>query len=205
MTDLATEIRGLAKKTAEMNAEFDAADNAGKRVIIAQDVVAALTAKSIVPRHGHYLYLPPTLGEKYDHREFERRVGGRTEESLQEILPTLPPCHVCAKGALFVCTVARRNQVTAGAALEGGSFDAQKLAPLLGGLFGRDQLALIEAEFEAEMIDSQGGYQDDYAPVMFADEDELTAEDRTSPRDRMIAIMKNIIDNGGTFCPEAAK
>lgn len=191
-------IEFLKKKTAEANAEFEAADNAGKRVIIAKDVIAALTAEAIKPTQGQYFFLPAV--DRYDQHEIRRLIGDRIDTSLQDILPTLPPCHVCAKGALFVCTVARRNQVIADQAFGPGAFDAPHLSAMLGGVFGPEQLALIEAEFDGDMIDAQNDEQKRYQPVMFNEGDE-DSEDRTPPRDRMIAIMQNIVDNGGTFIP----
>lgn len=206
-------VRGLAAKTAEMNAAFDAADDAGKRVIIAQDVIAALAEKRIVPTAGNYLSLPHdpentrNLWGDIALESVAAKGLGAPSDSFRDLLAKLPPCQVCAKGAIFVCTVARRNQVTNAEAFRPlAGWGGAEMRGLLGDIFDAEQLSIIEREFEGGANDN--GISDE--PVMGLFEE---GEDEDGYRDgswkelyndetRMTMIMQNIVRNGGTFVPE---
>ena len=189
-----------------MNAAFDAADNAGKRVIIARDVIAALAEKRLVPMSGTYLSLP---SERSPHGTYGdgaldmlKAKGVDLDGSFQDLLPTLPPCQVCAKGAIFACVVSRRNQVTTRDAFRSPArWDGQGMFKMLGGIFDAEQLSLIEREFEGHAQDS--GIPDDSVMGLFDEEDEDgNRKPLYNDEQRMTLIMQNIIVNRGTFVPE---
>lgn len=163
------DFKSLARRTKASNEKYKTASRAEKRVMIAKDVIRAIEAKQIIPTHGDYF----SVDVDYDKRP-------RDEESLKELLPTLPACNVCAKGAILLCSVARQNKVTFGEADDWSLFSDHTLSRALGGVFTPKQLGLIEDAFEG--IDDQ-----DQA-------------DKT-----LTAVMKNVVKNKGTFVPEKAE
>lgn len=182
-----TTARGLAKLTAASNRAFAKASPAKKRVMIAQDVLAALKARRLKARAGMYL-----VGD----------LAGKKGE-LRDILPTVPPCSVCAKGAIMLCTVMRRDRVKVNDVFgyydhfdertenRRSAFKGRKMSRLLGGVFSPSQLAMIENEFEGRHYDES----DPRAPGPLG-----YGLPETSGR-RLVAIMENIVKNGGTFVP----
>ena len=89
----------------------------------------------------------------------------------------LGPCKVCAKGALFIAKAVRYNNVKVDQWREASYYDGP-----LTEHFDREQLRLIETCFEGwdiDYIDWKNNYPD--------------------PKDRLVAILQNIIDNDGTF------
>ncbi len=155
------------------NAAFAKMTKARKRVAIARDVIKALDAKAIVGEHGTYLASYRKTGEHAWYDQISLKAEDNPSASTQDLLPVIPACHVCAKGALFVCTVGRRNQVTAKQAREQNWY-GDSLSKSLGGIFSGSQLDLIESYFENGM---------------------------RSGRTDMKAVMENIIKNKGTFKP----
>ena len=161
----------LARRTKASNAKFASATKAEKRVMIAKDVIKAIDVLQIKPTHGSYLATSP----------FYSKALGSPEGSFQDLLPEIPACTVCAKGAIFVCTVARQNQVTNDEAIS-HQFTDDRLSEDLGGVFSASQLGKIESAFETWDCDR-------YVWGNTASE-------------RMRNIMKNIVKNKGTFIPK---
>jgi hypothetical protein len=161
-------FRSLARRTKASNAKYAAMSRAEKRVAIAKDVIRAIHGKQLIPTHGEYF----SLGEPVDSHPEDHA-------SLQELLPSLPACNVCAKGAILVCAVARQNKVTFGEAVDWTNFRAEILSRYLGGVFTPNQLNLIEDAFET----AYNGDQEDTNVTM-------------------LRIMKNIVKNGGTLKTE---
>jgi hypothetical protein len=191
-------MKGLLERARETNAQYEAATPAERRVMVAQDVIAALTAKQIVAESGVYL----TVQDEYASDVIDS-FGLQEAASFQNTIADLPPCNVCAKGAIFVCAVARQNRVTNEQAFRPFSkWTGTDMEPLLAGLFSAEQLALIEREFEGRAQDEEL-VDDELAMGLFSLDDNDDPEPLYSDEARMIKIMENIIANGGTFCPEA--
>jgi len=196
------QIIGLKRANRARNAEFRKATRAQKRVMIAKDILSALRRGKIVANQG--VYVEPSYdyeGPNLDDAAQE----APADASLQELLETVAPCQVCAKGAIFLCTVAMRNKVTVGEFNEmngnvqnDGWSEARKLwrgenlSKTLGGLFSPKQLAMIENEFEDDVVDSLGGN-----PIM-------RLSDLEDDDARLRKIFRNVVRNNGTFVPKRA-
>lgn len=168
-------LHQLARQTERSNRAFERMSPAQKRVTIAEDVIKSLNTGGLKATHMMYFHVKGMDGFIQDNFD----VG------LKELLPDLPPCQVCAKGGIFTCVVARRNQVTAGHAEHGDMWNSEDLSEELGGIFTPSQLNLIEVEYESFDINT------------------MDLRNRLSnPKDRMIVIMENIIRNGGDFIPD---
>jgi hypothetical protein len=190
----------LAKQTKKSNAEFAKMDAAQQRVTIAKDVIKALAAKQLIAEAGTYLAAPKSTSDAWHapkstsdawHNEGCVLDDQDQEAQLQQLLPKLPPCHVCAKGAILVCTVARRNELQVDATRRG--WDGDTLADKLGGIFSPDTLTMMECEFEGFSLTLPTAGPS-YTPRMNL---------RGSDAKRMKAIMRNIIKNKGEFVPVA--
>lgn len=168
----------MTKQQKELNDKFNALPHNQQRVEIAKDVIKWLELGKLTPMRGDYLKLPNKFANKVD-----RDYTG----SFQDIVKSRGfNCEVCAKGAILACTVNRKDGVTNGKVLSG--FSGATLSEKLGGVFSPDQLELIENAFEDFGRGSAVGAHDFYIK-------------HNSSRKRMIAIMRNIIRNDGTFIP----
>src|ERR1700690_660190 len=185
-----TKIQKLIKSVERTNKAFAKMNRAEQRVQIAKDVIAALKVKQLTPKHQSYFDVSENTF---------LRMEANGSDSLKDTLKTIPTCHVCAKGAIFTCTVARKNKVTNRQLLNQDWRRSDSLSKSLQGTFSARQLRLIETEFEDDDIDYGIGDTRPISPVMELHELFDNAEDR------MIAIMKNIIANKGTFKPKAPK
>jgi hypothetical protein len=158
-----------------------------KRVQIAKDVLKHLRSKKIRPALGKWVRLP---ANSLNHRSQE----------VQDVLLNEPRCTACAIGGLFVAAVLRANALKVEelgycqklAAQHGDETEirAEYLFKYLKRFFLAAQLRFIEAAFERGM----GG-------VLPRDTDPILAWESkvVHPRERMILVMKNIIQNKGTF------
>jgi hypothetical protein len=195
-------LKKLARSIERKNKAFDAMEPRAKRVAIARDVIENLKSKKLVARAGSYLMVRD--GEEFGQPYFNNFYGddgSNKNGSFQETLNSIPQCQVCAKGAIFACTVMRRNQVKNNQVPYNDCYNwtGDSLFELLGNIFSPMQLRLIEVEFEREDIEWQNHMisgADKIKPLMQLDERFDTDEDR------LIAIMKNIIRNRGTFRPD---
>lgn len=182
----APKFQQLVAFTEAQNESYRKAKPAQKRVMIAKDVLRAIRARRVRPTTGVYIR---------SRGLFETNIAySNPEGSVQDLLPTLPTCEVCAKGAIFACTVLRQNQVENRALANPdaqGLFDDDNLSQHLRGVFSPSQLARIENEFECRRICSKGPYA-------------VMGLQRFRPRRRMEEIMQNIVDHGGTFMPKRA-
>lgn len=153
------QLKGLARRTEASNRAFAKMTRPMKRVTIAKDVIAALEKSQLIAERGRYI-------------ENERFDDMPDADQLQDVLPTIPPCVVCAKGAIFVCAAARRDKATIRDAMT-FSGDAGDLEDI----FSPDMFHEIEEDFEHGFPGRDGA------------------------KKRMIAIMKNIIANDGDYVP----
>src|SRR6185436_20190681 len=100
-------MKNLWNKIIEKNNKsFAKMGKARKRVAIARDVIAYLDSNLITPRHGSYL----SIEDKKD-KILDQLVVDSPDKSLKCLLPDLKQCNVCAKGAIFISVVARKNEV----------------------------------------------------------------------------------------------
>lgn len=192
--------------TARKNRKFARLPADQQRVAIAQDVLLWLRTGKAFAKPGEYL-----SPNKYDDEDNVIAViGGQSSTRVNG-----GACSVCALGALFACAVESNgglqnfwNPVVSVTAPWGGGTQGA-MHTYLAPYFDKLQLELIESAFE------RGSF------VSIAAEDGRSYDERVKealgraelaikfglkasddPGERMAAIMRNIIANGGTFCPE---
>jgi len=187
----------LSKEAIEKrNEAFWKLPAAEQRVAIAQDVLNELSARRMNAKRDIYVYFGDYCLPK-----------GSEEDSLQDHLEKMPSCDVCAKGALFVSAVRLGNRFKCGEIVDGvideddiNYVDFSNFKDFLRDIFSSEQLELIEYVFERGIIGDV-----DSAEITKADAfiDHYLSKDANWADDEamMIAIMKNIIKNKGTFIP----
>ena len=184
------------------NARFDKLPKWKQRVAIARDVLKWLSIGKLKAAHTYFSAV--RVGEEQQESPVRRARQQNPDASLQALLlEDAVSCNVCAKGAVFACTVARRNQVTVSNA--SGIGDPEQLYDKLGGLFSRYQLALMENAYEENLIDSNAPHRKFAIAVgpyaLRQGGDYSTEAWNRGSKERMQAIMRNIIRNKGTFKP----
>jgi hypothetical protein len=162
---------------------------AKQRVAIAKDVIKQIKLGKIVLGGGYWSSWEP-----------------------KKVADTLPlkktTCRVCAMGAVFAAKVLRN-----GSDLVNASVNDQAIIEDLKGVFTAKQLRLIETAYEggfcgdgdsdrpSEKQEKRArGFYTAHSPVYnenFDTEDDAEAMEQS----RMVAIMKNVIRNEGTFKP----
>ena len=179
------------------NEQFKALTASQKRVAVAQDVISLINSTLIRPSTGFFVH----VASKHQSHE----------KSLQtEILNgNIQKCDCCALGAMFV-SCAIKNNKTSTSEHELGDIgdsicDKFKIPNKLNTIFSGDQLILIEQAyelgkgyFESEHSyhdDENGNYVETLTPAV------KFGSKYKSNKDRLIAIMKNIIANKGRFKP----
>lgn len=179
----------LKAEIEERNKAFAAADEAGKRVLIAKDVIKLLDTKKLEAARGCFIDTH-THNDPFDGTEDVRELFLQGQ---------LPDCEVCGVGALMLsCTLFNDKQTMSDIWNEDISYRINYSEPLSNGLnayFDRDQLMLIENAFELgsgafdwQFLDHRN------AAIAFG-------RKYPQPKDRLIAIMENIIKNKGEFKP----
>jgi|688.fasta_scaffold162733_3 hypothetical protein len=166
------------------------------RVAIAKDVIAQIKAKKYNPMQG--CWVEQEDGQDYDDWLFDNAENCTVD--VQVYTKNIKKCNVCALGSLFVSAVNKYNNVY-------GTFDTVSTlevfdfketnnnSPLLR-YFTINQIKLIEHTFEggmgavcfddnSRMINKSYAFHDKYP----------------DSKDRLLAIMKNIVENNGTFKP----
>ncbi len=169
--------------------DFEKLGQMEKRVAIARDVIARISAGKIKAEQG-YLFNNKSV--------LEREEG---QKSLQTIFNE-NTCEVCAKGGLICSWVGNFNKYN-----NLDMFDQNILSnhyPVeLIEIFGRKLLDAIEACFEGQTYSWHDGEFNEFI-CKFVDENcdkiiKTLYNKYKSNSNRLKAIMKNIIDNGGSL------
>ena len=226
---LAQQAAQVKRKIEKRNKLFAAADDAGKRVLIAQDVIAQIKLGKFNPVTGSWV-------DTYDYKHNVLAAAGYDLGNLSPVTP-LPDidedsrsvredffagltgtCSCCALGAMFMSCTLNNNKTTMAdlndVQYSLGEFveDRVKSGPMKNGLtkfFSFAQLKLIEQAFEG----GDGGWGIDlYRNPRTGDHlvdarEPSPVEARTfawiekypKDADRLVAIMTNIVKNNGTF------
>lgn len=197
-TAAAKKIARIKAEIARRNKIFKAATPAEKRVLIAKDVIAQIKLKRYKATVGTWVL--PKIGFP-DEAAAANHPFADKDASLRELVlaDKLGTCDCCALGAMFMsCTLYNNKTTVAAFDDELWEFDDiidSKTGHFSNGLdrfFSKDQLMKIEAAFEgnigAFVLESAnrikaGAWYDRYK----------------NPETRLIAIMKNIIENDGKF------
>ena len=229
--ELAAMAKTFAKRTRDRNYRFRKLTKPQQRVRIAKDVIQYLESGKLVAARAGYLNVPDAYEKYFSSGEVmadleyeleEAENGDMSDDSytdtqsqaemkqvskelntqmklsltpLHEVFEKTPSCTVCGIGAAFVAAVLRADDTVVGD-LDGRE-DAMQMRHYLGTWFDLPQLGMIEAAFEQQgsFAKAQG------SSIISAHRSWQFGEAIYDPEDRMIAIMKNIVDNNGTFVP----
>jgi hypothetical protein len=215
----------IEREIAKREAVFKKATVTQKRVLIAKDVIAQIKAKKIKPESGTFVSVEKVKGFMSS-TEAEDRDGtfNYAMNSLSDsegyaadvrhlyLDNTIQQCSCCALGGLFMsCTLYNNNTTVENLSYAGedlgdllvGSSHAESLPNGLDKFFSLAQLRLIEQTFEGDNgavnsgVDTETGEVFDKFPPRAA----AFYDKYKKPKDRLIAIMQNIIDNNGAFKP----
>lgn len=180
---------------------------AEKRVEIAKDVLKQIKAQKYIAEQGTWV-----CGVDYDNHIGDvlwhaKEDGIKTIDAKKDYTDKLTKCYVCALGSLFVSAIDKYNHTKL--STENAHFLTEakesKINPLLK-WFTAKQLFLIESTFEGGL----GGWSDSAGDV-FSNKElnrwyevgenavERYYDKYPDPTKRLVAIMKNIIRNKGTF------
>lgn len=214
----------VEREIAKREAIFKKASPTQKRVLIAKDVIAQIKAKKIKPESGTFVSVEKVKGFMSS-TEAEERTGawnfamnrlftseGSDADVRQLYLDnTLQQCSCCALGGMFMsCTLYNNNTTVAD--LEHASSDIsevlleetdEKLSNGLNKFFSVAQLKLIEQTFEGDNGAVFSGTDGETGEMVdeFSPRAEAFYDKYKKPKDRLIAIMQNIVKNNGTFKP----
>jgi len=198
MTTSPTKLAKILASLEEKNKEFKKSTKPQQRVLVAQDVLAQIKAKRYLASPGTWAIPTYSVPDK----------NLKEEDSVQKLfaIKTIKTCNVCALGGLFMSCTNLNNNTTVtelGEACELGDsleYGDQKLSNGLNRIFTKNQLILIENYFE-----NADGYYAPEATVTMTDHINLFNEKYPNPQDRLKEIMKNIVENNGTFVPSKLK
>ncbi len=171
------------------NEAFNKLTKAEKRVAIAKDVLAGLASGKLIADSGTYCEI--NRNEKAD---FETT-------NLQTLLKskTVDSCAVCGVGSLFVSLVKKTNKFNIGDG-ETTLLFSEDIYAKLHAFFTDKQLALIECAFEGEEIANEWNEDGEELSGNELNKcQEFYDQNCDSDYGRLVAIMKNIIKNKGTF------
>ena len=162
---------------------------AKKAIRVCKDVIANLRSRKLQAAQG--IYVSQDVSDAITEID-------QDEVSLQKVLKKwLKPrrqCQVCALGSLFISKVDRYNKCNVSPwdvlSPYGIEFNKQ-----LSEIFSREQQSMIESAFETEPGEK---YWDPECAIGKAIE---FGAKYKNPTTKLIAIMNNIIKNGGTFKP----
>ena len=215
----------VEREIAKREAIFKKATPAQKRVLIAKDVIAQIKAKKIKPEQGSFVMVEKVKGcissteaadrhGAYNYAINKLSVSEGSDADVRKLYleNKIQQCSCCALGGMFMsCTLYNNNTTLEGLCYSGDDignalYKRNPDSNIPNGLdkfFSVTQLRLIEQTFEGNNgvvasgeADDNGGTFDKFSPKA-----EAFYNKYKKPKDRLIAIMQNIIDNDGTFKP----
>jgi hypothetical protein len=204
--------------------EFLALPQRTKAVILAQDVIGNIALNRFKIKRQVYVraenFLPDSV----------RELSIGTPEGVCALNDA--KCNVCAKGALFMSSVLKTNDITVGDVTNAWSHDIRQRLVDDEAIFDLKTYDLIEAAFEGNVFNEAGenwnyhfgdGEIGDESSFIYGKDGyaETVTDIRTTPRGRrminicrgffksfknaerrLVAIMVNVIENKGIFRPE---
>lgn len=213
----------VAREIAKREAIFKKATVTQKRVLIAKDVIAQIKAKKIQPESGTFVQVEK-VKNFISSSEADKRTGawnyamnrlsdsaGSDADVRQLYLDnTIQQCSCCALGGMFMsCTLYNNNTTVEDLCYAGADIgdvileEGDKSLPNgLNKFFSVAQLKLIEQTFEGDQGAINSGWDSETGEIdKFSPQAEAFYTKYKKPKDRLIAIMQNIIANNGTFKP----
>lgn len=190
----------LKELITKRNKAFEGKTNAEKRVLIAKDVLQQIRKGFFVPERKGFVNIN-TLGGTTLYSPLS---GSEEEQNVRELLMAgSTGCECCALGGLMLsCTLFNNKTMTSDSDLFyiGDGINAgHTFSNGLTEIFDRCQLELIENAYEL----GRGYFK--YFVCKSSDMERNKAikfgQKYVEPKDRLRAIMKNIIKNKGDFIP----
>lgn len=171
--------------------KFAKLDKAGKRVMIAKDILLQLDSKKLIANAGKYIQRD-SLNLKYD-------------EDIKANYHKIKECKVCALGACLMATTKFNNKLKFDDIGDSfGELNLTKTSSLLLDLFSKKQLLLIECAFEGNQDYgdrfSKNAFGIELSPMENQKADNFQSN-YEGDDERLRTIMENIITNKGTFKP----
>lgn len=187
----------MAKITmSEKNKAFWKLPKEKQRVAIAKDVIKHLSVGFYKAKSGTYLMITKTQTDMGNTR------NKQVDELLIGIKNTGGQCAVCGIGSCFASLAILGDDIAKPKDFDADMYDEiydDSMRPKLRKVFDRQQLQFIEAAFERTDLHI------DKEHTRLRDIDLVPAvrfgKRFRSDRGRLLAIMKNIIKNKGTFIP----
>lgn len=175
------------------------------RVAIANDVISQIKSKKLIPKPGVWI-CDPKMGSLDQHIENlideamddpKNDTCNFTEFNARDFTKKVNKCEVCALGSIFVSAVNLYDDVELKDGEEATSvFETLDLSPL-SKYFSPTSLAFIECCFEGEDSAHWCDIDGKESAIGIAYHRSFR-----SSKERLIAIMKNIVRNKGNFVPE---
>lgn len=167
------------------------------RIALAKDVIASLETERIISKSGSWVQIESDESIC----GFNTSISGSDDTQIQDIINN-KKCQVCALGALFIESIRRFDSLTIGDLEDGYSVGCYDITEYLDNIFDEYQLKLIEVAYER----GDGGFSVRWD---FRDKEDREEAERAiefgktidDDRERLIAIMNNIIKNYGDFIP----
>lgn len=166
----------------------------GQKMRIVRDAITQIEMGNWTADPVTYLEFTGDLVDDLEYYEMQDKV---IEENLdlQKVLKSGATCDVCAKGALFASCVLITNKVKGSDEFMEEDFQSHKLKKW----FKQGELNAIEAAFEGRVVtDNNSKLENENYDLSVLGEKCLKfyKKYRNSPKKRMLAILKNILDNG---------
>lgn len=183
-----TNVKAKPKKKAK---KLD--PKAAERMAIALDAIAQIQKGRLFPTRGAYVRV-------WDTTQVSHHPDGSW--FLSDLIPSKPiqvrtflkrlSCSVCALGALFVARVDKKDRLTCrDLAADLGRHERNSYCRYLSEVFSKAQLDKIESAFESWNHKMTEDELSRYYATFFTLE----------PRECLLAILRNIVRNRGTFRP----
>jgi len=174
-----TTLERLRKKFPVLIAPRRKAD---ARVAIAQDVIETLRIGRMVAAQDGYF-------------NYQGSMNSFEAVTLGVRAPASATCRVCALGAALVCAVGLYDKAPElESYFRSNRWHRSTFLKVLYRWFRKSQLSLIECAFERNNAFMGANAWDRVKAMRFG-------EKYDDDHDRLVAIMQNIVDNGGTFKP----
>jgi hypothetical protein len=179
------------------NVRFQEANAAGKRVIIAKDVLRQLNLGKIIAKTGTYLK-SDTISDIIMEIEYYGN-SQKGDQQLCDIFSGIDSCKACALGSVFVATVKIADKLKFNE-IEfdswGDTIHSDSMHEYLEDFFSLRQLYMIENAFERKDINTIYQVDEALSKACIAFNKGVK-----SSRERLERIMENVIRNNGTFIP----
>ena len=172
-------IARIEKRLKTRNARFRKLPKAKQRVALAKDVIQQLDARKLIASHCYF---------GWKHRDDNARFSNLPDKAQFGTATSQTKCEVCGIGSLLVAAAELADQLPVDWALDittGSTNERFSIVDYLAPWFSSTQLDMIEMAYE--QTSTRGGFRSFYTV--------------RSDKQRLRAIMKNIIANNGRFVP----